>query len=283
MKKGKIINCLKCLKETYIYPYEVKKGNRNFCSTICSNNYLAKFQRGENHHNWKAKIEKICKSCNKEFKIGQCRINAGQGKFCSQECSKFWRRKYGSWNKGKKSSLKTRKKMSEYQKKNPIRYWLGKKRIEMIGKIGKLHPSWKGGRPKCKYCDKQLVNYGAKTCIDCRFKYESTMINNLKPTKIEKTIEEYLGKKFPKEWKYVGNGAVWIARKNPDFININGQKKIIEVFGDYWHKGETGKDRIKHFKEYGFDTLILWEHDIKNGFFINKLNSFIEKGSDKNL
>lgn len=38
-----------------------------------------------------------------------------------------------SINKGKKASLETRKKQSEIRLKNPNRYWLGKKRVSMIG------------------------------------------------------------------------------------------------------------------------------------------------------
>ena len=36
------------------------------------------------------------------------------------------------------------------------------------------------------------------------------------------------------EYDFVGDGKIMIGTKNPDFINIK-IKKIIEVFGDYWH------------------------------------------------
>ncbi len=63
-----------------------------------------------------------------------------------------------------------------------------------------------------------------------------------------------------------------IEGKSPDFVNINGQKKLIELFGDYWHsKKITGKDetmevndRVNLFKQYGWDTLIIWEKELKN-------------------
>lgn len=68
---------------------------------------------------------------------------------------------------------------------------------------------------------------------------------------------------FPNEYRFVGDGSFWIGGKNPDFINVNGQKKIIEMFGDYWHSREvTGtskrshlQERIKHFAKYGFKDL----------------------------
>jgi len=59
-----------------------------------------------------------------------------------------------SWNKGKHFSEEDKKKMSEAKKKNPVRYWLGKKRpnlhseefkIKMRLQKGEKHWNWKGG------------------------------------------------------------------------------------------------------------------------------------------
>lgn len=36
---------------------------------------------------------------------------------------------------------------------------------------GKNHPQWKGGRPKCIKCNKQLVNYNSIYCVDCGNRY----------------------------------------------------------------------------------------------------------------
>jgi|2_EtaG_2_1085320.scaffolds.fasta_scaffold00049_8 hypothetical protein len=55
-------------------------------------------------------------------------------------------------NTGKKPSIETRKKMSEYRKSNPIKYWKDKKnpyitgnKNHFFGKKGENHPKWKGG------------------------------------------------------------------------------------------------------------------------------------------
>ena len=95
---------------------------------------------------------------------------------------------------------------------------------------------------------------------------------NSKPNKSEKQLRRILNNLFPKEYKYVGNGSLLIGFKNPDFVNINYQKKFIELFGDYWHSKElTGRtknqeenQRVKHFTKYGYKTLIIWEHELKN-------------------
>ena len=91
---------------------------------------------------------------------------------------------------------------------------------------------------------------------------------NLKPNKPEKLLNKLLNKLLPNEYKYVGNFKFWIENFNPDFINCNGQKKIIELFGDYWHNREDAKKRdklrLKTYVKYGYKTLIIWEKELKN-------------------
>jgi very-short-patch-repair endonuclease len=100
----------------------------------------------------------------------------------------------------------------------------------------------------------------------------------LKPNKPEKQLNELLQELFPNEYKYVGDFQVIIGSRNPDFINVAGQKKIIELFGDYFHskkltkrsRKEEEKQRIDYFSKYGYHTLIIWEHELKD---INKLKN----------
>lgn len=84
-----------------------------------------------------------------------------------------------------------------------------------------------------------------------------------KPTKLEVHFTELLDELYPGEWKYVGDGEIWIGGKNPDFINIRGKKQVIEVFGDYWHRGEDPQERINHFRKYGFDCIVIWESELR--------------------
>jgi len=98
-------------------------------------------------------------------------------------------------------------------------------------------------------------------------------INRLvRPTGPETLMLELLQSLYPSQWKYVGDGQVVIENRNPDFINVNGQKAIIEVFGDFWHsKQVTGKWQWegvmarKHlYSKYGFKLLVIWENELKN-------------------
>jgi len=99
-----------------------------------------------------------------------------------------------------------------------------------------------------------------------------------KPNKLEKSFLKFLNTIQPGEWKYTGNGGIVINRKIPDFINVNGQKKIIEVFGNYWHKGQDPKDRIKVFKPFGYQTLVIWEKEFKGNLKMvaKKVQRFLE-------
>lgn len=104
------------------------------------------------------------------------------------------------------------------------------------------------------------------------------------PNKAEKMLDSYLQENFPNEWKFVGDGSVFINCMCPDFINVNGKKQIIELFGDFWHAHpdkykpndiishnmtaqqiwDRDKARIESFSSYGFKCLVIWEKDLKN-------------------
>ena len=63
-----------------------------------------------------------------------------------------------------------------------------------------------------------------------------------------------------------------IDGKVPDFVNVNGQKKLIELFGDYWHSAkmvsqkriQTESERIGYFKQFGWSALVIWEHELED-------------------
>ena len=52
-----------------------------------------------------------------------------------------------------------------------------------------------------------------------------------------------------------------VVHCNPDFTHVS-KPKLIEVYGDYWHKDDNPQERIDYFKKYGFDTLVLWEYEV---------------------
>lgn len=109
---------------------------------------------------------------------------------------------------------------------------------------------------------------------------------NIRPNKTETAMMELLDELYPNEWKYVGDGEVVLGGKNPDFINCNGRKAIIEVNGDYWHSLESRGEcpllheieRIDNYSKYGYFTLVVWGSEFKNkSNIIKKLKGFYEK------
>ena len=47
-------------------------------------------------------------------------------------------------------------------------------------------------------------------------------------------------------------------------MNVNGEKRLIELFGDFWHKGQDPADRAKHFAKFGFATVVIWENQVRD-------------------
>jgi len=110
------------------------------------------------------------------------------------------------------------------------------------------------------------------------------MYTSQRPTSYERKIIELVKEKnLP--FKYVGNGKVWIAGKNPDFIEINGKKLLIETYCQYWHEPNYPISRGKLFAEYGFKTLFLDDNDLtsKNwkDICLQKVQQFLLEGEVK--
>ena len=83
-------------------------------------------------------------------------------------------------------------------------------------------------------------------------------------------------------FEYTGNGTFLIGNKIPDFVFLK-EKKVIELFGKHWHKNPNEeKDRTDFFKSAGFETLIIYDTELKAsnlGTVINKMIKFNKKVS----
>ncbi len=205
-----------------------------------------------NHRRVKNKVH-LCKICNrnricyKTWKYGgsRCRFCAQKERLKNPENHSMYnkhhtkeaKRKMSEAHKNKIVSKKTRIKMSLANKKR----WQNK-----------------------VYRKKVLLNM--------------LKARKLTPNKPEKALNNLLNMLLPKEYQFVGNGKIIIDRFCPDFINVNGQKKIIEMYGDYWHNLATAKKRdtrrLRVYKKYGYKTLIVWEHELKD---LNRLQQKIKE------
>jgi predicted DNA-binding protein YlxM (UPF0122 family) len=96
-------------------------------------------------------------------------------------------------------------------------------------------------------------------------------IANLKyrPTSLERKLMEII-EKHNLPYIYTGDGSFRIGRLNPDFVNNNGKKIAVDIFGDYWHNREEtpwyGRESVRKLimKRYGWDLRVIWEHELFN-------------------
>jgi len=67
--------------------------------------------------------------------------------------------------------------------------------------------------------------------------------------------------------EYTGNGKYIIHGFCPDFMNIK-RKKIVEIFGNYYHfkKRVANRDkiRLKTYEANGYDCIVIWASELKN-------------------
>jgi len=99
---------------------------------------------------------------------------------------------------------------------------------------------------------------------------------NKSPNKPESFLQTILKEYCPGQWKYTGDFSFMVNGKNPDFVNEE-QKLVIEHFGDYWHDGEDSTGRAEIFAQAGYDTLVIWENELKNNLdnVIYKIKQFV--------
>ena len=96
------------------------------------------------------------------------------------------------------------------------------------------------------------------------------MALNISPNRLEKRLIVIINK-YNLPFKYVGDWQFILGGRCPDFLNCNGEKKVIEVFGNYWHSPLYNpkiksqyiyQETMKHYNNHGFKCLILWEHEL---------------------
>lgn len=264
--RKKTFICIQCKKE-----FEAVNYKSHFCSMKCANIY----------HKQYLTIH-ICPICQKEFQPK----NAKQ-KFCSQYC-------YIQSRKGKRrpdQSIKIKKAWVDGKYAN--KKWSGRG-------LWWNTPNCKNPNQKhqniCEQCGKQFTaphSFHRKFCSrkcynisrigkpapwasetfkkqnqDPNFKAKQRLSLKQRPTKPEITLINLIAKQ---NWPiiYTGDGNYIIGYKNPDF-KILYQKKLIEVYGNYWHtrpkqawhQSELGAKIYYHL--FGFKTLIIWESELTN-------------------
>ena len=119
-----------------------------------------------------------------------------------------------------------------------------------------------------KYCLGRVVTKQTRELIASKAKerfrnpeYVKRLFKVRRPNKKELALLAII-QNLSLPYSYVGDGQFILGGKCPDFLNTNGQKKLIELYGDYWHKDDDPQDRIDYFIQYGFETLVIWESEL---------------------
>lgn len=229
---------------------------------------------GKRKSNINQKIEMVFCACGCGQELNKYDGRNRERKYIQYHDAKIKGNKEGRFKKGHKSWLKGTKGL--------VQSWNKGNKGFLAGNIS---PHWKGGKPICLDCGKQLSTYKQKVaqlCKSCTIKKRSPeLVASILRRRTITTLEQkFLNiiEKHNLPYKFVGNGAFMIERKNPDFININGEKKAIEIY-DRRHKnefrkgGEIGwkKDRIKVFGRYGWEILFFETMQINEQNVLNVL------------
>lgn len=86
-----------------------------------------------------------------------------------------------------------------------------------------------------------------------------------KPTMPELSLGAYLERHFPNRWAYNGDGSqnLVIGGKVPDFVNVDGEKEVIEVLGGigYFHFLDDEEAKKVHYGKYGYACIVVFEWD----------------------
>jgi len=132
----------------------------------------------------------------------------------------------------------------------------------------------------CKKEAKQPSDY-ISLCDECKDMWYDLHILYRAESRLEQIVADILYMQF-KNYPYIKKR---VGKLTPDFV-FPTHKKIIEVFGCYWHscpvhfpekniaEHRTQDFRVKYFGTFGYETLILWGHDFEN---INQVIIKIEK------
>lgn len=148
-----------------------------------------------------------------------------------------------------------------------------------MNRSGVRSRNWKGGLVifKCAYCGKEkeippswIRKGGGKYCsASCKRRAQKFSTHHTKP----ELIFEEICKKYDLPFKYTGDGSFWIKNINPDFVECNGKKIVVEIFGVAFHSplftfkqnisySRTFEGRRRILKKYGWKLIVLWDRDL---------------------
>ena len=201
-------------------------------------------------------------------------------RFCSHICLNRWLTSDENVKQKMSASLK-----KYFQKKENHPFFGRHHTKETRAKIANANREKRLGRTNIElFGEEKAREISEKMRVSARRKWKDADYAKRRLQALQKrpTLpEKLLNEMTPPIVQYIGNGIWWRTlpngkHKNPDF-KIKGQNKVIEVFGDYWHRNDNPRELINLYNQAGVDCLVIWENEIKNQpqIVIEKINNFI--------
>lgn len=175
---------------------------------------------------------------------------------------------------GKKHTPESRQKMSEARTGRSFSedHKRNLSEAHSVPRIAKIHSD----NMRRLRQDPKFVERSARTGYE-NFKKVGWLARHGVPNKSEKSLLEILDGIIPSEFVF-NDGLFILDGCIPDFVNVNGQKKLIEFFGSYWHNEDDEEQRVEKFQKAGWQTLVVWDYELalKNrSDLIRKIKNFI--------
>jgi len=237
-------------------PFKPIRKTHKFCSYSCSN------KNRWNNPEYKERVSKSISKTKKDL--------FSKGELISPyfyiKNKEEWKRNVAE-NNGLKNGGTPWNKGKRYSRKSPNHHLRGKTYEEVYGqdKAKKLKEDHSKTMSKIASSDPNWIKH---------------VFDNVerRPTTPEQEFIK-ICEKHCLPFKYVGDGSFWINGFNPDFIENNGEKICIEIFGRYWHDPNNKniptssyyKNRQKIFDKAGWKCLIFWEDELDDENIFKKL------------
>lgn len=247
--------CEDCGGHFTTIPSRVRDGRGKFCSRTC----LYNSQRGTLPTT--VYVERICQRCGKVFSLPARLLKSQSGEYCSRLCA-------------------------NRAKANPTDPVVRERKAKLVSITSKER--WQSPEFREKII-KARQGASKKRWQDPKFVAKMLKALNKKPTKPEKRLGAILDKHLP-QFQYNGDFSLGILLGGliPDFINVNGKKEVIELFGDYfhspevigdnWHRSELGK--VMLYNSLGYRCLVIWEHELNElseDELVERISDFFSK------
>lgn len=98
------------------------------------------------------------------------------------------------------------------------------------------------------------------------------VVGNRRSSKIERSIAEYVESDGYVHTDGSGFRIVHEGRtKFPDYVDLD-QRRVLEVWGDYWHRGQDPQELIDWYHSAGWSCRVVWESEVKDFLKIAREN-----------